>query len=156
MGARGYMFGCMDDPQTRLEHSLRNAAYADNMSILTNKLSDLKVQADKLTLYSDWAHMKVNTGKTLVSGVLYQNIRTGQYGNKDSLVQVRRQLENQIAVQGQCVQYLFPLDPFRYLGAVLTMTLDWKFQHQHLISKARKKTDELLDSYKSRISSNQQ
>ena len=127
--------------------SLSNAAFADDLSILTSRLTDLKAQADKLSQYSDWAHMKVNEGKTLVSGILYQNIRTRQYGNGEATTHVRRQLENQIKVQGKMIKYLDPGEPFRYLGAWLTMTLDWKHQHAALTSKAKQKMERLMMSH---------
>jgi ribonuclease HI len=148
VGGRGYMFGCLtENPEARIRNSLSSAAFADDLAILTSKVSDLRIQADKLSQYSDWAHMHVNNGKTMVSGVLYQNTRATKGGNIDAISEVRAQLENQIKVQGQGVTYLDPRKEFRYLGAWLTMTLDWKYQHQALVKKARKKTEQLLASY---------
>ena len=139
VGGRGYMFGCLDkDPTERVKNALSNAAFADDLSILTSKISDLHAQAGKLSEYSDWARMHVNNGKTTVSGVLYRNVQTKQSGTQEAMVSaIRAQLNNQVFVQGQSVAYLDPRAPFRYLGAWLTATLDWKHQHQDLIAKAR-------------------
>jgi hypothetical protein len=58
----------------RLKHAVSGAAYADD-GILTNTLSDLQVQAHKLSSYSDWGAMQVNVGKTIVSGITQTDTR---------------------------------------------------------------------------------
>ena len=142
VGGRGHMFGCMkDQPDERILNSLSGAAYADDLAILTNNLSNLKIQAEKVSMYSDWAHMIVNDGKTKVTGVLYHSIEAGHCSKGEAMRRVRAQLENQIFIQRKQVGYLDPRDPFRYLGANLTMTLDWRYQHQTLALKAKEKID---------------
>ena len=145
VGGRGYTFGCINDSAERIKNHVSNAAFADDLSILTTSLPNLHIQADKLTRYADWAHLEVNTDKTTVSGLLYRNLaRSSPYGRKDAIAQVRAQLENQIVVQGRHVKYLDPREPFRYLGANLTLTLDWKFHHQILLKKAKEKIERLI------------
>ena len=147
VGAKGYMFGCIDKQADRITHHLSSAAYADDLSILTSKVSDLKIQAQKLSEFSTWAHLPVNIGKTMVTGVLYQNIITQMYGHKGTLQQVRAQLENQILVQGQHIQYQEPTETFTYLGAQLTMTLDPRPQHKAIMTKLRQAIQDLEESY---------
>ena len=144
VGGRGYTFGCIADHEERIKNNLSNAAFADDLSILTTSIPDLKLQADKLSRYADWAHLEVNTEKTTVSGLLYRNITHSPYGKKDAISQVRAQLEGQITVQRQPVRYLDPREPFRYLGAMLTLSLDWKFQHQAIFKKAKEKIERLI------------
>eukprot|EP00983_Pelagomonas_calceolata_P029288 917446-Pelagomonas_calceolata.AAC.1 len=57
-GGRGYKHGCIpgqDDIDTHLANVLSSAAFADDPVCLTSTIQDLKVQAKKLNLYSDWA-----------------------------------------------------------------------------------------------------
>ena len=89
VGDRGYRFGApatTTDPQYwRVQTSCSSLAYADDLEILTSRLSDLKIQADKLSRYSDRAHMKVNTNKTITSGVLYNCASNGLLGNSNPI-----------------------------------------------------------------------
>ena len=130
VGGRGYKFGApctTTEPQYwRVQTACSNLAYADDLEILTSRLSDLKIQADKLTRYSNWAHMKVNTNKTITSGVLYNCASNGLLGNTNPLAptMLSTQLNGHIMVQGHPVVFQHPTDPFTYLGVVLTMTLN--------------------------------
>jgi hypothetical protein len=48
-----------------------NLTYADDVrSILTTTTENLHIQAEKLSRYSDWAHMKVDTVKTVVTEIV--------------------------------------------------------------------------------------
>ena len=144
VGGRGYTFGCIQDKDERIRNSLSNAAYADDLSILTNSISNLKIQAEKLSKYANWAYLEVNTGKTTVSGLLYHNLVSNPYGKNDAISQIRAQLEGKIIVQGHPINYLDPREPFRYLGILITLTLDWKFQHQAMLKKAKDKIERLI------------
>ena len=81
VGGRGYQLGTLTDRQDKLQHACSSLAYADDLEILTQSLADMRVQADKLSRYADWGHMKVNTGKTIVSGILHGTAKTKRYGN---------------------------------------------------------------------------
>jgi hypothetical protein len=122
------MHGCLAQKtmDERLKHAVSGAAYADDVGILTNTLSDLQVQAHKLSSYSDWGAMQVNVGKTIVSGVSHKQTHApGGITHKSAYNQVARQLTGRIKVQGQPVTYQDPREPFTLPGVVLTMTLDW-------------------------------
>jgi hypothetical protein len=69
----------------RLKHAVSGAAYADDVGILTNTLSDLQVQAHKLSSYSDWGAMQVNVGKTIVSGVSHKHTRAWRHNTQVSI-----------------------------------------------------------------------
>ena len=145
VGARGYKFGSVDENPSRVANSLSSCTYADDLNAPTNSLSDLKLQAGKVSLYSDWASMPVNTTKTICTGILYRNVVSGLYGIRDATTAVRRQLEGQILIQGQPVSYKEPTEPFTSLGVELT--LDWKFQHRALTRKLREKIEHLNSSF---------
>jgi hypothetical protein len=112
---------------SKLRHACSSLAYADDLETLTQNLSDMRVQAHKLTRYADWSQMKVNTGKTIISGILHATAKTKRYSTHaatDARV-LAMQLENKIIVQGKPVTYQHPADPFTYLGVDLTLTLNW-------------------------------
>jgi hypothetical protein len=116
-----------------------NLAYADDREILASSRSNLLIQVGKLSAYSDWAHMKVNAGNTCVSGILHKTGCTGGSTNgrvKDMTDALRRQLAD-VTVQGQPVIFQTPDQPFAYLGAEPTLTINWKHQYQKTLSQVR-------------------
>ena len=154
VGGRGYMFGCLaEDQALQLRTSTSGVAFADDLDILTTSISNVRIQAEKLSHFSDWANMRVNQGKTEVSAMLYRNLITnpGQKGSnqKQMFQQIKAQLCDQIMVQRQYIKFKDPRQPFTYLGAELTMTLDWKYQIQALVTKARKRIQALMASHAS-------
>ena len=154
VGSRGYKFGCVPSRE-QVRTACNSLAYADDLEILTSKLSDLKIQATKLSLYSDWAQMKVNVGKTITTGILYGSARTGQLGHSNPIDDkiLLRQLQGQVMVQGAPVQYQHPAQPFTYLGVELTLTLDWTHQTNKVLSKLR---DQAAALYHTKASTSQQ
>jgi ribonuclease HI len=141
VGGRGYKLGTIQGEQAKLQHACSSLAYADDLEILTQSLADLRVQADKLTRYSDWSHMKVNTSKTIVSGILHATARTKRYGSHsatDARV-LALQLDKKIIVQGKPVMYQHPSEPFTYLGVDMTLTLNWGHQLRKVLDKVATK-----------------
>eukprot|EP00983_Pelagomonas_calceolata_P030967 972963-Pelagomonas_calceolata.AAC.1 len=52
---------------------MSSAALADDLLCPANTIQDLKVQAYKLTLYSDWAALIISGSKTKASGILHSH-----------------------------------------------------------------------------------
>ena len=129
VGARGYQFGSVP-PDQQLSTMCSNLAYADDLSILTMTTSNMHTQAEKLSRYADWAHMKVNTDKTVVTGIMHSNVHTGLVGHRRAVDHgmIAARLQGKIYVQGAPVRFIQPDTPFKYLGALLTLTLDWRPQ----------------------------
>jgi hypothetical protein len=147
VGGRGYQFGCLPAEQ-RLRHACSNLTYADDLAILTMLQRDLKQQAQKLTLFADWSHMKVNTTKTIVSGILHHNATSGFVGHLHTVDHqlIAGRLRNAIYVQGAPVKYLPPDEPFKYLGVKITLTLDWKPQFLTMLTTLKDKCQQLKRS----------
>jgi hypothetical protein len=143
-GGRGYEFGAVPDAdkeQTRCA----SLAYADDLQILTSSASDLAIQADKLTRYSDWAQMVVNTGKTFASGILHaEAARFG--GHKQVAGMLARRL-GALRVQGRPVQTLPSDAPFLYLGVTMTLTMNWKHHFENVIRKAKDQAQSVRASW---------
>ena len=91
----------------------------------------------------------MNTVKTTVTAILYRSAAASLAGRplKDKLEQLpRAQLENKIMVQGQPIKYVSPSDPSKYLGVMVTPTLDWKPQYQYILQKVKDKGQRLRHS----------
>jgi len=148
VGGRGYNHACLESQNNagnltslklkHLNNNLSNGAFADDLICLTNTLSNLHVQADKLTRYSDWAALQVSGSKTKVTGILHCAAHTGLYG-QDPSKQVKKQLAGKI--NGQHAQFIKQDEPFLYLGVELNMNLNWEHQHK-LMSENSAKTVE--------------
>ena len=148
VGGRGYMFGCIKDEPTRVINSIGSLAFADDVAAATNTVSDLKIQADKASAFSDWGSMETNAAKTLVTGALYGSSRTGLYGNNNATPKdiLRARLEGQIMLQGRPAQFHDPTEPMTYLGVDFTMTIDWKPQLQKIMAMLQDVTARVFKS----------
>ena len=111
-------------------------------------LKNLKVQANKLTLYSSWAGLIISGSKTKVTGSLKASPLKNQNGLTPSEA-LEHQLKNNILVQNQATKNITPSSPFLYLGVTLTMDLNWKHQHRHMDENLKQKLDALEGSYAS-------
>ncbi|NBK25215.1 MAG: reverse transcriptase family protein, partial [Spirochaetia bacterium] len=162
-GGRGYKFACLNPPshntQTQqtnqgsgasleqIKHALGGLGYADDLLCVTGSLSDLHIQAEKLSAYSDWAELKISASKTKVTGMPYRQAAAGLYGKYDPVAAVRAQLKGKILVQGTPACFLPPDEPFTYLGVQLTMTLNWRPQHAAMTSKLQERLQCIRASY---------
>jgi hypothetical protein len=70
VGARGYQFGCLEGKE-KVENHLSSVAFADDLTVLCQTVGDLQAQANKVTAYSDWGDMMVNTTKTVATAALH-------------------------------------------------------------------------------------
>ncbi len=67
VGGRGYTHSCNQNQSvadTHLHNKIISAAFADDLLCPTGNLMNLKIQAFKLPLYSDWASLMVSGSKT--------------------------------------------------------------------------------------------
>jgi hypothetical protein len=103
------------------------------------------VQANKLTLYSNWAGLIISGSKTNVTGSLNVSPSKDQNGLTPSEA-LEHQLNNNILVQNQATKYITPSSPFLYLGVTLTMDLNWKHQHRRMNESLEQKLDALEGS----------
>eukprot|EP00983_Pelagomonas_calceolata_P072756 1151857-Pelagomonas_calceolata.AAC.2 len=74
VGGRGCKHGCIPGQNVtdaHLVNVLSSAAFADDLLYPTSTIQDLKVQARKLTLYSDWAALVISGSKIKATGILH-------------------------------------------------------------------------------------
>jgi hypothetical protein len=83
VGGRGYIHTCIpkeNELQTHLDNNISSASFADNLLCPTGNLKNLKVHANKLTLYSNWAGLIISGSKTKVTGSLNASPSKDQNG----------------------------------------------------------------------------
>eukprot|EP00983_Pelagomonas_calceolata_P036504 1133953-Pelagomonas_calceolata.AAC.1 len=85
---------------SHLANILSSASFADDLLSKTNTIQNLKVQACKVTLYSDWAALIISGSKTKVTGILHSHAPRDKNGVTPSQT-LRQQLEEKIDIQGQ-------------------------------------------------------
>jgi len=123
VGERGYVHTCIpkgNQLQTHLANNISSASFADDPP--TGNLKNLKVQANKLTLYSNWAGLIISGSKTKVTGSLNVSPSKDQNG-LTPFEALERQFKNNILVQNQATKYITPSSPFLYQGVTLTVDL---------------------------------
>ncbi len=91
VGGRGYAHSCIQNQSmadTHLQNDISSAAFADELLCPTGNLTNLKIQALKLTLYSDWASLIVSGTKTKVTGKLNAHASKNSQGQnpEDTLI----------------------------------------------------------------------
>ena len=81
-------------------------------------------QLDKVQLFTDWSGMQLAPSKCETSAVLWGTHASHQSAAKDWSA-IKPVLE-QLRVCGAPIKCIPPEQPFRYLGPLLTLTMDWK------------------------------
>jgi len=121
VGGRGYVHTCIpkeNELQTHLaNNNISSASFADDFLCPTGNLNNLKLQANKLTLYSNWARLLIISGsKTKVTISLNTSPSKDQNGLTPSEA-LEHHLKNNKLVQNQATKYIIPSSPFLYLGS---------------------------------------
>jgi ribonuclease HI len=146
-GGRGYRYGCLNGENNE-QHNCSSLAYADDLAILTNSISDLRVQCEKLEQYCKWSGLSVNVDKCAATGVLYRDIKSGLINSSEQEKELKRRLDG-IKINQKTIPYLPPTQPYKYLGIQFTMTMDWSHQLNYTIEKISKKCERLTTSFAS-------
>ena len=144
VGGRGYQHGCTQ-PTDAARHACSARAYADDLAVLTGHWRDMEVQAEKVTLFLQWSGMAVNHSKCGVTGMLYRS-SDGAPLSASMVGMLGRRL-GQVRISGRTLPFLHPhKQPYRYLGVLLTPSLNWTHQMQALAEAIIDKADGILRS----------
>ena len=101
--------------------TINSAAYADDLAIITNKLTSLQNQLNKLDKYCEWARMDLGITKCAITGC----------PNKSKMNQESFKAQIQatnITYRNQPIPILHRIEPYVYLGIQLIPSLKWKLQ----------------------------
>jgi hypothetical protein len=126
-GDRGYKPGALTGASESSNSQISSVTYADDLNMLTGGrtgLQNMKHQAHKVDAYTTWGHLIVNNTKTTVTGALHGTQPQRPYDCE----RLRDQLEGRIRMQNKPITFHHPKDPFRHLGVLLTMDLNYKPQ----------------------------
>ena len=101
--------------------TINSATYADDLAIITNKLTSLQSQLNKLDKYCEWAGMDLDITKCAITGC----------PNKSKMNQETFKAQIQatnITYRNQPIPVLHQNEPYVYLGIQLIPSLKWKIQ----------------------------
>ena len=101
--------------------TINSAAYADDLAIITNKLTSLQSQLNKLDKYCEWAGMDLGITKCPITGC----------PNKSKMNQETFKAQIQatnITYRNQSIPVLHQNEPYIYLGIQPIPSLKWKIQ----------------------------
>jgi hypothetical protein len=112
-GNKGYMVGALqpEGPAVQAQYQISDITFADDVNILTGgpqALPNLKHQALKLSLYTQWGELIVNNTKTTVTGALHGTQPHKPYD--EALLEM--QLTNTIKVQTKPIIFKSPKKTF--------------------------------------------
>jgi Reverse transcriptase (RNA-dependent DNA polymerase) len=144
VGARGYIPGAYrsQDALFQLKQHIPDVTYADDLNLISSSTADLKIQADKVTLYADWGHLNINCTKTLLTGARYCIDPQDPFN-----VQQLQHALTQVKVQRAPASFHDPRKPFRYLGLQFTINLDWSAQYKLTRDTIREMCQSMKHSY---------
>jgi exonuclease III/ribonuclease HI len=150
-GDKGYKAGALaaQGSDVQAANQISNVTFADDINVVTGGkagLSNMKHQVDKVDKYTAWGRLKANPTKTTVTGALHGSSPDRPY-DEDEL---RARLEGKIRLAGAHVQYSSPRAPFRHLGLLLTMDLNFSFQLKAALSQLKEGVMALKRSHASR------
>ncbi len=120
VGNRGYKIGMRDG---NVEYA-NAAAYADDLSVPTDNISQLQIQTIKLDKYCEWTGLVIAAQKCTVTGILHNAQHEGMPQRATDWKVLKPMLE-QITLNGSQVKMVQPGQPFKFLGVLFTLTLDW-------------------------------
>jgi hypothetical protein len=104
----------------------------------------MKIQCSKVHNCSTWAGLPLNYTKCEITGILHAT----NPQNPTSKVLLEGQLKNKIPIGEAFAKYTPPTEPCRSLGVLITLTLDWKPQVDHMVEVVQEKGEKLLHKAK--------
>ena len=150
VGGRGYLPSDVSSNKpignttSALANMLSALAYADDLVLLTSCHRQLHLQFRKVTLFCAWAGLQLNASKCAVTGALHHYAHIGLASSPTDSQFLRSQLTHRFAIDNDWVPYLPPTQPYKYLGVLITPTLNFKFHFLALSKMLLDKGHQLL------------
>ena len=139
-GGRGYVPTCTKHCEGVFAITYDEHGYADDISITTGNLADLKVQLRKLPLFSQYTGLQLAIPKCEVTGALWDR---GNPATKENILA----LKNQVATidltgtpGGPSMKFLPPNKSYKMLGVHINPVLNFTEHFQHVTGEVRKIT----------------
>ena len=106
-------------------HYANTLAAADDLALLSGSAKQLQVQLHKVEAFTAWSGMSISPPKSVLSAVLWGAHARGMVSSASDWDAIAPLLAH-IRCNGEQMKCLQPTEPFRYLGPLLTLTLDHK------------------------------
>jgi len=109
-----------------------SSAYLDDMALITvgpNTVADMQVLVTYIERWELWSGVTVNLDKTRITAIDFAN---GQILATDSIL-----------YRGSPFIVTPPTDPVKYLGVRTTMTMDFKYEKEHVLKEMDKRLEAL-------------
>jgi hypothetical protein len=135
-GGKGYKFGALaKQPQIHEQYQIMDNTYADDLNIVTGGqqgLANMKHQARKLAAYAEWGRLQVNASKSQITGAMHGSLPTHPYdcARLQTMLGAVRLAPDQPhllppGTDAESVTFLPPTSPFKHLGVLLTVDLNY-------------------------------
>jgi hypothetical protein len=151
-GGRGYRVGCIpaQGPHGQQE-CISDDTYADDIILLTDCHKQMIQQIRKVQAYCTYTGMSLNPQKSELSAILYGAAAASREGSakqqhKPNDWGIIRPILQQITICGHQVKLIPPDEPFRVLGMLITLSLNWEHQLNAAKQLIKKKGDKILSS----------
>ena len=134
---KNMMYACKTS-DTRMGQS----AYADDLCVATNTVAQMEAQMDKLMAFEKWAQLEVNIPKCALTAALHHKGRNAKE-DKHTLNRIAQRL----SYRGGMMPVLGENEPYRYLGVMVTASLNWKHQRSEITSMVAESSRRLTGSW---------
>ena len=137
-GSRGYVPQCTTGCEGEFTITYDEHGYADDISITTGSLVDLKMQLRKLHLFSKYTGMELEITKCEVTGALWDR---GSPVSRENITALRNQIAT-IDLTGESggpsMKFLPPNQSYKMLGVHINPLLDFSEHFRHITAEVRK------------------
>ena len=145
IGSRGYKpQGMGNDTGHSIHMTYDDHGYADDISITTGTLEDMKIQLQKIQLFSSYTGLELQIQKCEVTGALWSR---GSPMAKDNLRHLNQQIDTIELLPGRKVKFLPPNASYKVLGVHLNHMLNFT-EHFNETTKDVRKLIHTLQNFK--------
>ena len=134
IGSRGYQPGFATQNSTSTLLTYDSHGYADDISITTGTIEDMKVQLKKIQLFSEYKGLELQIKKCEVTGALWQK---GNPTAQENLLLLQQQISTIEIIPNTKVKFLRPDETYKVLGLHLSMILNFNQHYQELTREVR-------------------
>ena len=126
-GGRGYTIKAVGDDHEASKMKYAALAYADDLVLITENVSDMRIQARKLERFLNWAGLSVNHKKCAITGAAHGWAADNglHAAHPKALAHTAHTHRDAVTVSGGTIPYLAPTQSYKYLGFDLNPLLEW-------------------------------
>jgi hypothetical protein len=140
VGSRGYRPTYQPHKPSSVILTYDDHGYADDISITTGTITDLKIQIKKLHLFSSYTGLQLETTKCEATGALWA---LANPLNNNNLTTLHEQINTITFPDGSRIKYLPSNKSYKMLGVHINMVLDFREHHAFITKDVRKLAKEL-------------